>query len=70
MNSGTYTLKSTPKQRSTKSILKYEYNPIILIICTYILILISWNLYSYSEFQVPIIFILNNMYDVVEFDSP
>ena len=33
----------------------------------FVLILISWNLYSYSKFEVLIIFILNNTYDVVDF---
>ena len=37
----------------------------------FILILIYWNLYSYSKFEVHFIFIfiLNNMYDAVDFDS-
>ena len=36
----------------------------------FILILISWNPYSYSKFEVLIIFILNNTHDIVDFDSP
>ena len=38
-------------------------------IYAFILFPISCNLYSYSKFEVLIIFILNNMYDVVDFDS-
>ena len=30
----------------------------------------SSNLYLYSKFEIPIIFILSNMYDAVDFDSP
>ena len=31
--------------------------------------LISWNLHSYSKFEVHIIFILKKAYDVVDFDK-
>ena len=50
-------------RRSAMSYQNDELNRIILII-------ISWNLYSYSKFELLIIFILNNMYHVVNFGSP
>ena len=33
-------------------------------------ILISWNLNSYSKFEVLTLLVLNNTYDVIDFDSP
>ena len=36
----------------------------------YLYAFISWNLYSYSKLEVVMIFILNNTYEVVDFDSP
>ena len=42
---------------------------IIRYLFAFILFLISWNLPSYSKFEVLIKFILNNTYDVVDLDS-
>ena len=56
-------------QRSAMSRIK-SCSYFLIVICIHTFFLISYSYYTYAKFEVLIVLILNNTYDVVDFDSP